>query len=252
MTVADSLNLTLQTKNGLKGVIEDNGGTAPAKFSQYPLTIDNMMDDMRNQLKITDKIIINSGTSLDSLNSFFEFIPTVPVGSTTTTQATAKITAANLNVRDDGNSSANYLGVLVQGDVVNVYGTASSGWYKINQWRSGTSGALTNHGTTYGYISNNTSYVTYTPGSTTSTKKIIDISNTNGTAVQQKCNYVLAQSKGWDVKCADAYNPGTSGNTSAPTTERTSTFAFNNYFTDQYKDSNYASFSNSMSNEMRQ
>lgn len=90
MTVADSLNLTLQTKNGLKGVIEDNGGTAPAKFSQYPLTIDNMMDDMRNQLKVTDKIIINSGTSLDSLNSFFEFIPTVPVGSTTTTQATAK------------------------------------------------------------------------------------------------------------------------------------------------------------------
>lgn len=70
MTVADSLNLTLQTKNGLKGVIEDNGGTAPAKFSQYPLTIDNMMDDMRNQLKVTDKIIINSGTSLDSLNSF--------------------------------------------------------------------------------------------------------------------------------------------------------------------------------------
>ena len=252
MTVADSLNLTLQTKNGLKGVIEDNGGTAPGKFSQYPSTFDNMMDAMRNQLKITDKIIINSGTSLDSLNSFFEFIPTVPAGSTTTTQATAKITAANLNVRADGKSDANYLGVLVQGDVVNVYGTASSGWYKINQWRSGASAALTNHGTTYGYISNNTSYVTYTPGSTTSTKKIIDISSTNGTAVQQKCNYVLAQSKGWEVKFADAYKPGSSGNTSAPTTERTSTFAFNNYFTDQYKNSTYTSFSNSMSNEMRQ
>lgn len=252
MTIADSLNLTLQTKNGLKGVIEDNGGTAPEKFSQYPLTIDNMMDDMRNQLKVTDKIIINSGTSLDSLNSFFEFIPTVPVGSTTTTQATAKITAANLNVRADGNGSANYLGVLVQGDVVNVYGTASSGWYKINQWRTGTSGALTNHGTSYGYISNNSSYVTYIPGSTTTTKKVIDISSTNGTAVQQKCNYVLAQSKGWDVKFADAYKPGSSGNTSAPTTERTSTFAFNNYFTDQYKNSTYTSFSNSMSNEMRQ
>lgn len=252
MTVADSLNLTLQTKNGLKGIIEDNGGTAPGKFSQYPSTFDNMFDAMRDQLKITDKIIISSSTSLDSLNSFFEFIPTVPAGSSTTTQATAKITAANLNVRADGNGSANYLGVLVQGDVVNVYGTASSGWYKINQWRSGASAALTNHGTTYGYISNNSSYVTYTPGSTTSTKKIIDISSTNGTAVQQKCNYVLAQSKGWDVKFADAYKPGSGGNTSAPTTERTSTFAFNNYFTDQYKDSNYASYSNSMSNEMRQ
>ena len=252
MTIADSLDLTLQTKNGLKGVIKDNGGTAPGKFSQYPSTFDNMFDAMRDQLKITDKIIISSSTSLDSLNSFFEFIPTVPAGSSTTTQATAKITAANLNVRADGNGSANYLGVLVQGDVVNVYGTASSGWYKINQWRSGASAALTNHGTTYGYISNNTSYVTYTPGSTTSTKKIIDISSTNGTAVQQKCNYVLAQSKGWEVKFADAYKPGSSGNTTAPTTERTSTFAFNNYFTDQYKNSTYTSYSNSMSNEMRQ
>ena len=252
MTIADSLDLTLQTKNGLKGVIEDNGGTVPGKFSQYPATFDNLMDTMRDQLKITDKIIISSSTSLDSLNSFFEFIPTVPAGSSTTTQATAKIITANLNVRADGNGSANYLGVLVQGDVVNVYGTASSGWYKINQWRSGASAALTNHGTTYGYISNNSSYVTYTPGSTTSTKKIIDISSTNGTAVQQKCNYVLAQSKGWDVKFADAYKPGSGGNTSAPTTERTTTFAFNNYFTDQYKNSTYTSYSNSMSNEMRQ
>ena len=252
MTIADSLDLTLQTKNGLKGVIEDNGGTVPGKFSQYPATFDNLMDTMRDQLKITDKIIISSSTSLDSLNSFFEFIPTVPAGSTTTTQATAKIITANLNVRADGNGSANYLGVLVQGDVVNVYGTASSGWYKINQWRSGASAALTNHGTSYGYISNNSSYVTYTPGSTTSTKKIIDISSTNGTAVQQKCNYVLAQSKGWDVKFADAYKPGSGGNTSAPTTERTTTFAFNNYFTDQYKNSTYTSYSNSMSNEMRQ
>ena len=252
MTIADSLDLTLQTKNGLKGVIKDNGGTAPGKFSQYPSTFDNMFDAMRDQLKITDKIIISSSASLDSLNSFFEFIPTVPAGSTTTTQATAKIITANLNVRADGNGSANYLGVLVQGDVVNVYGTASSGWYKINQWRSGASAALTNHGTSYGYISNNSSYVTYTPGSTTSTKKIIDISSTNGTAVQQKCNYVLAQSKGWDVKFADAYKPGSGGNTSAPTTERTTTFAFNNYFTDQYKNSTYTSYSNSMSNEMRQ
>ena len=252
MTIADSLDLTLQTKNGLKGIIEDNGGSVPEKFSQYPATFDTMMDNMRDQLKITDEIVISDGTTLDSLNNFFEFIPNVPAGSSTTTQATAKIITANLNVRADGNGSANYLGLLVQGDVVNVYGTASSGWYKINQWRNGTTGALTNHGTSYGYISNNTSYVTYTPGSTISTKKTIDISGTNGTAVQQKCNYVLAQSKGWDVKFADAYKPGSSGNTEAPTTERTSTFAFNNYFTDQYRNSSYTSYSNSMSNEMRQ
>ena len=36
MTVADSLNLTLQTKNGLKGVIEDNGGTCLLYTSPSP------------------------------------------------------------------------------------------------------------------------------------------------------------------------------------------------------------------------
>lgn len=251
MTIADGLNLALQTKNGLKGVIEDNGGTAPTKFSQYPAVLDTLMDNMRDQLKITDKVIINKDTTLDALNSFFDYVPTVPAGSSITTQATAKILAANLNVRADGNSSANMLGLLVSGDVVNVYGTASSGWYKINQWRNSSTGALTNHGTTYGYISNNTTLVFYTPGSTSSTKKIIDISATSAT-VQQKCNYVLAQTKGWDVVFSSSYTPGSSGNTGATTTERTTTYAFNNYFTDQYKNSTYTSYSNTMSNELRQ
>lgn len=252
MTIADSLDLTLNTKNGIKGVLTDNGVTPPTKFSDYPATIDNLIENMKNQLKISEKIVIDKDTSLESLNSFFEFLPTVNAGSSSTTQATAKIIAANLNVRDAGSSSGNYLGLLTQGDVVNVYGTASSGWYKINQWRSDSTGALTDHGTTYGYISNNSSYVTYTPGTTTSTKKQIDISATDGTSVQQKCNYVLAQTKGWEVVFADAYKPGSSGNTGATTTERTSTYAFNNYFTDQYKNSTYTSYSNSMSNEMRQ
>lgn len=255
MTIADSLDLILQTKNGLKGVIEDNGETAPSKFSQYPATFDTMFDNMRDQIKIADSIAVDEDTSLDSLNKFFEFIPNVPAGSSTTTQATAKITTANLNVRADGNGSANYLGLLVQGDVVNVYGTASSGWYKINQWRNSTTGALTDHGTSYGYISNNSSYVTYIPGTTTSTKKQIDISSTNGTSVQQKCNYVLAQSKGWEVVFDERYQPGSSssgGTTTPDTTERTTEYAFNNYYTDQYKNSTYTSYSNSMANEMRQ
>lgn len=252
MTIADSLELTRNSKNGIKGVLEDNGATVPTKFSDYPATIDDLIENMKNQLTKTDKIVINKDTSLASLNSFFEFLPTVGAGSSSTSQATAKITTVNLNVRDAGSSSGNYLGLLVQGDVVNVYGTASSGWYKINQWRNSTTGALANHGTTYGYVSNNSSYVTYIPGTTTSTKKQIDISATDGTSVQKQCNYVLAQSKGWEVVFADAYKPGSSGNTGATTTERTTTYAFNNYFTDQYKNSTYTSYSNSMTNEMRQ
>ena len=199
MAISDELDLTLQTKEALKGVIEDNGQTAPTKFSQYPAVLDNIIDNMRDQLKIADFIIINDNTTLASLNSFFEFLPSVPAGSTTTTQATAEVITANLNVRYTGSSSGSYAGLLVKGDVVNVYGTASSGWYKINQWRNSSTGALTNHGNNYAYISNGSSYVKYYPSSTVSNKKQIDISSTDGTSVQQKCNYVLAETKGWEV-----------------------------------------------------
>ena len=267
MTIADSLNLTLQTKNGLKGIIEDNGGTAPEKFSQYPSTFDNMMDDMRNQLKITDKIIINSETSLDSLNSFFEFIPTVPAGSTTTTQATAKITAANLNVRVDGNGSANYLGVLVQGDIVNVYGTASSGWYKINQWReSGVSGPIVTH-STYAYISNNTAYVSYDPGNTSITiSRKINVSAMVGTE-QLKVDYKQAELKGWEVIFDPKYNPkdhdtsggetggGSSGGGSGSagsTVQQTVTYSFDNCYTDNYSTQSYTSKIGTAPNTIRQ
>ena len=255
MTIADSLEITLQTKNGLKSVIEDNGKTAPTKFSEYPKTFDNIIDTLREQIKITDRIVINADTTLEQLDNFFEYVPNVPSGSSTTTQDTAKVIAANLNVRADGNGSANYLGVLVQGDIVNVYGTASSGWYKINQWRNGTTGNLVDHGTTYGYISNNTNLVTFIPGTTTSTKKIIDISATDGTTVQNKCNYLLAQSKNWDIIFADGYGPnsGSSGSGSgSSSTETIVEYSFNNYFTENYKNSSYTSFSNNVPNVVRQ
>ena len=251
-TIAEKLDSILNTKDAIRHVIENNGGYVPDAFSEYPSSIDTMISDVFLLLLLNDTLVIRNDTKATDLNRLISKLPQSGKTTTEGSKPTATIITAQINVRNSGSASGTYAGLLVKGDVVNVYGTASSGWYKINQWRSGTSGALTNHGTTYGYISNNSSYVTYIPGSTTSTKKIIDISSTNGTAVQQKCNYVLAQSKGWDVKFADAYKPGSGGNTSAPTTERTSTFAFNNYFTDQYKDSNYASYSNSMSNEMRQ
>ena len=115
MAISDELDLTLQTKEGLKGVIEDNGQTAPTKFSQYPAVLDNIIDNMRDQLKIADFIIINDNTTLASLNSFFEFLPSVPAGSTTTTQATAEVITSNLNVRTSGSASGSYAGLLVKG-----------------------------------------------------------------------------------------------------------------------------------------
>ena len=251
-TIAEKLDSILNTKDAIRHVIEDNDGYVPDAFSEYPTSIDAMISDVFLLLLLNDTLVIRNDTKVTDLNRLISKLPQSGKTTTEGSKPTATIITDQINVRNSGSASGTYAGLLVKGDVVNVYGTASSGWYKINQWRSGASGALTNHGTTYGYISNNSSYVEYHPGSTSSTKKIIDISNTNGTAVQQKCNYVLAQSKGWEVKFADAYKPGSGGNTSAPTTERTTTFAFNNYFTDQYKNSTYTSFSNSMSNEMRQ
>jgi hypothetical protein len=252
MAISDQLDLTLQTKEGLKGVIEDNGQTAPTKFSQYPAALDSIIDNMRDQLKIADFIIINDDTTLASLNSFFEFLPSVPAGSTTTTQATAEVVASNLNVRYTGSASGSYAGLLVKGDVVNVYGAASSGWYKINQWRNSSTGALTNHGNNYAYISNNSSYVKYYPSSTISNKKQIDISSTDGISVQQKCNYVLAETKGWEVLFDETYKPGTGSAGASTTTERTTDYSFNNCYTENYSSSSYGNRVSTNTSAVRQ
>ena len=252
-TIADMLQKVLNTKDSFKSLIEENGATAPTLFSDYASTLDNIMQSMRNQLKSADKVVINKDTSLENLNSFFEFLPSVGAGSTTTTQAKIEVTAANLNVRSGGSGSDSYVGLLTQGDIVDVYGTASSGWYKINQWREGGVGSsLVTHSNSYGYVSNNSSYVTYIPGSTTSTSRKIDISACNGANVQNKCNYVLAKSKGWEVVFGSGYGPSGSSGSTVTTTENTVEYSFNNYFTDQYKNSSYSSYSNTMANELRQ
>lgn len=78
----------------------------------------------------------------------------------TNPKVTAKV---QLNVRADGNASSNYVGYLAAGDTVDVIGTASSGWYKIDTYRGGSSTSLVKH-TTPGYVSNGSNYVTYTEG----------------------------------------------------------------------------------------
>ena len=252
-TIADMLQKTLNTKDSLKSLIEENSITAPTLFSDYASTLDNIMQSMRNQLKLTDKVIINKDTSLENLNNFFEFIPSVGAGSTTTTQAKAKVITTQLNVRAGGSGSDNYLGLLIQGDIVDVYGTASSGWYKINQWReNGASSSVVTHSNSYGYISNNTSYVTYIAGSTTSTSKKIDISACNGTNVQNKCNYVLAQSKGWEVVFGSGYGPNSSSGSTVTTKENTVEYSFNSYYTKNYNNSTYTAYSNTVQNVVRQ
>lgn len=61
--------------------------------------------------------------------------------------ATAKITIANLNVRSGAGASYNYIGLVSQGDIVEIVEVDSAtGWYKIK------------YGSGYGYISGNNSY----------------------------------------------------------------------------------------------
>lgn len=247
-TTADKLQKVLNTKEGIKGVIKDNGGTPPSTFAEYPTTLDNIMDNMRNQLKLVDRIVMNKDTTLAQINSFFNFVPIV-----TKNAVSPKVTAkVQLNVRSAGNGNASYLGYLAANDTVNVIGTDSTGWYKIQTYRAGSDASLKTQSTT-GYISNNTSYVTYTNG--VDSKKI-DVSALAGT-IQKQCNYLVAQTKNWEVIFDDNYKPssssGSTGSTGGTgTVSQTVDYACNNYFTDQYKDSTYTSFSNTVQSEVRQ
>lgn len=68
--------------------------------------------------------------------------------------ATAKITIANLNVRNGPGSSYNYVGIVREGDIVEIVEKDSStGWYKIK------------YGSGYGYISGKSSYSEIISGS---------------------------------------------------------------------------------------
>ena len=268
-TIAEKLDSILNTKDAIQHVIKDNGGYVPAAFSDYPSSIDAIISDVFSLILLNDTLVIRSDTKATDLNRLISKLPQSGKTTTEGSKPTATITAAQLNVRAEGNGSANYLGLLVKGDIVNVYGTASSGWYKINQWReNGTSGPVVTH-STYGYISNNTAYVSYDPGKSTVTiSRKINVTAMVGTE-QLKVDYKQAELKGWEIIFDPKYDPkdhdtsggetgggssgGGSGSGSAGSTvKQTVTYSFDNCYTDNYQTQSYTSKIGTAPNTIRQ
>lgn len=234
MATADKLQNIIDTKIGLGSVIEDNGGTIPNLFSYYPSTLDNIIDNIKGLMIIMDTIVINKDTTEYQLNLFFENLP--EAGSYTALTKVITI-ASGINVRDGGSTSGtNSIGKVGVGDVIPILGTASSGFYRINRYRYGTtSAAYSNPLKTY---NNNSAYISNkVSDNVVSNKqypmKEIDISNLP-TSIQQSCNYKIAESKGWVVK----FSTGSGTNSGQITS--TTIYRFNDCYTDNYSNSSYS------------
>lgn len=233
MATAEKLQNIIDTKMGLDSVIEDNGGTAPTLFSNYPSTLDNIIDNLKGLMIVMDTIVINKDATAYQLNLFFENLP--DAGSYTTLTKVVTI-GSGVNVRSSGSNSGTALGKVGQGDVIPILGTASSGWYRINRYRYGTTTAaydnpLKTYNTNSAYISNSVS------ANVVSNKqyplKQIDISNLP-VSVQQSCNYKIAEAKGWVVM----FSTGSGTNSGQITS--TTVYTFNNCYTDNYSNSSYS------------
>lgn len=233
MATAEKLQNILDTKAGLQSVIEDNGGTVPKSFAYYPSTLDNIIDNLKGLMIVMDTIVINKDTTEYQLNLFFENLP--DAGSYTALTQVITI-GSGVNVRSSGSNSGTALGKVGKTDVIPILGTASSGWYRINRYRYGTTSAaydnpLKTYNNNSAYISNNVS--ANVVSNQQYPLKQIDISNLP-TSVQQSCNYKIAEAKGWIVM----FSTG-SGNNSGQITS-TTTYTFNNCYTDNYSSSSYS------------
>lgn len=233
MATAEKLQNILDTKAGLQSVIEDNGGTVPKSFAYYPSTLDNIIDNLKGLMIVMDTIVINKDTTEYQLNLFFENLP--DAGSYTALTQVITI-GSGVNVRSSGSNSGTALGKVGKTDVIPILGTASSGWYRINRYRYGTTTAaydnpLKTYNNNSAYISNNVS--ANVVSNQQYPLKQIDISNLP-TSVQQSCNYKIAEAKGWIVM----FSTG-SGNNSGQITS-TTTYTFNNCYTDNYSSSSYS------------
>lgn len=233
MATAEKLQNIIDTKMGLDSVIEDNGGTAPSLFSNYPSTLDNIIDNLKGLMIVMDTIVINKDTTGYQLNLFFENLP--DAGSYTALTQVVTI-GSGVNVRSSGSNSGTALGKVGKTDVIPILGTASSGWYRINRYRYGTTTAaydnpLKTYNTNSAYISNTVS------SNVVSNKqyplKQIDISNLP-VSVQQSCNYKIAEAKGWVVM----FSTGSGTNSGQITS--TTVYTFNNCYTDNYSNSSYS------------
>lgn len=231
MATSDKLQNILDTKQGLKAVIEDNDRTAPTKFEEYPTVLDDIIDGIKDAMIIMDTIKLNENTTLNQVNTLFQSLP----DAGTYTKSTKVVTiGSGVNVRAGGSSSSTQIGKVGKTDVIPVLGTASSGWYRINRYRHGSSydNPLKTYNTSSAYISdsvsaNVASYVQYPV-------KQIDISSLP-VSIQQNCSYKIAEAKGWIIMFSSS-----SATDSVQTTGHTTTYTFNNCYTDNYSSSSYS------------
>ena len=234
-TIAENLEEIRDTKSGLKNLITENGGTAPGLFSSYPDAIESIIGNINGLMIIMDTIKLNANTTLDQLNSLIQALPEAG----TYTKSTQVITiGSGVNVRSSGSTDGTAIGKSGKTDVIPILGTASSGWYRINRYRYGTSStAYDNPLKTY---NNSSAYISNTVSANVVSNvqysiKQIDISAL-AVSIQKSCNYKIAESKGWIIMFSTS-----SASDTVQTTDNTVTYSFNNCYTDNYSTSSYSS-----------
>jgi len=242
-TTAEYLEQIIDTKDCLKNLITDNGGTAPTIFGSYPDTIENIIENIKGLTIIMDTIKLNANTTLDQVNNLFQSLPEAG----TYTKSTQVITiGSGVNVRSSGSTDGTAIGKVGKTDVIPILGTASSGWYKINRYRYGTSydNPLKTYSTSSAYISNTVS--ANVVSNIQYSVKQIDISSL-AVSIQQNCNYKIAEAKGWVIMFSTS-----SATDTVQTTGHTTTYTFNNVYTDNYSTSSYSSKIGTNNTKLRQ
>lgn len=242
-TTSEYLEQIIDTKDCLGNLIRDNGGTAPSLFGNYPETIENIIENIKGLTIIMDTIKLNANTTLAQVNTLFQSLP----DAGTYTKSTQVITiGSGVNVRASGSNTGTQLGKVGKTDVIPILGTASSGWYRINRYRHGTSydNPLKTYNTSSAYISNSVS--ANVVSNVQYSIKQIDISSLP-VSIQQNCIYKIAEAKGWVVMFDTSAATDT-----VQTTGHTTTYTFNNVYTDNYSNSSYSSKIGTNNTKLRQ
>lgn len=237
-TTADKIEYALDTKNGLKSVLEDNDIAAPTAFGDYPTAFDTLINNCKNLMIYMDTIYINSSTTAAQLNSLFKALP---VANSYTRTVTTLTCISGCNVRNAAGSSATVIGKVGKTDVVEFLGTVTSGsttYNKIQRFRSGPDSSNTYNNplktyTTTGYCTSSTNYFTTNTSGTRPLKKI-DVTACS-TDVQKACSYSIAEKKGWEIIFS-----ALESSASATVSTQDITYTFNNCYTDNYSNSSYS------------
>lgn len=242
-TTSEYLEQIIDTKDCLGNVIRNNGGTVPSLFGDYPEAIENVIENIQGLTIIMDTIKLNADTTLNQINTLFQSLP----DASSYTASTKVITiGSGVNVRASGSNTGTQIGKVGKTDVIPILGTASSGWYRINRYRHGSSydNPLKTYNTSSAYISNSVS--ANVVSNVQYSIKQIDISALP-LSIQQNCNYKIAEAKGWVIMFSTS-----AATDSAQTTGHTTTYTFNNVYTDNYSNSSYSSKIGTNNTKLRQ